>query len=115
MDDSTHRTATDDDLLDLLASSRRRAVLETLATTSGPMSLSELLGEMRDEGRANAVRVDLHHNHLPRLDRAGFVRYDPQEQVVDLTREPRQLAEDVERATADLHRLASTARGTVGD
>jgi hypothetical protein len=66
-----------------------RATVETLAEAGRPMDLAELAAAItcpddpattRDVDRS----VALHHVHLPRLDRAGIVRYDHAENRVRL-------------------------------
>ncbi|WP_232702358.1 DUF7344 domain-containing protein [Halobacterium wangiae] len=75
-----------DELHRLLASARRRTVVSYLAAhPRGAVPFDELLAiavesEYPTTGpRTHRVRVttDLHHVHLPKLDAAGVVTYDP--------------------------------------
>ncbi|MBX0294605.1 DUF7344 domain-containing protein [Haloarcula nitratireducens] len=69
----------------LLASDRRRVLLDALKETTVPTALSSLATEVaaREEGvdagddeAVERVAVTLHHNHLPRMEDADLLRYD---------------------------------------
>jgi len=73
------------DLLDALAHGRRRTVCETLAGADQKFlpldELSERVVARHHDGAdgsvdPQAVRVELHHVHLPKLDEAGLLEYD---------------------------------------
>ncbi len=73
-----------------LAVPERRAALVVLAETDDPVDLSTLAAEIRrladaDPGidSGDSLPLALHHVHLPRLEAAGFVRYDPDANVVE--------------------------------
>lgn len=79
-------TTTDDQgtLSDLLADSRRRQVVSRLAERgrNRPIFLDELSAELAEleEGvdeSVDTLAIALHHNHLPKLDEAGLIEYDP--------------------------------------
>lgn len=83
---------------------RRRTAVAVLASVDGAVTLNELTravvrrerdGSIADVSgdRLTQVSVTLHHNHLPRLDDAGVVEYDPDRRRV--------------RPAADLDRAAS--------
>lgn len=69
----------------LLADERRRVVADVLAEQSSPVTLGELATalEARDASRTEGVEsprtleIQLHHVHLPMMDEAGVVDYDP--------------------------------------
>lgn len=75
-------------LFDLLSSTRRRHVVRYLLRTEGEISFSELTDrvaaleagttvEALTDDERKPVYVSLRQTHLPRLDEAGVVRYDP--------------------------------------
>lgn len=76
----------------LLASTQRRLAIDVLADRSEPIGVTELAasiasrtdetaGGAATEERRTAVR--LHHCHLPMLDDAGLLDYDPTTGRVD--------------------------------
>lgn len=75
-----------DTAFDLLTPPRRRHALRSLLAAPEPLSLDELAGELAaveafpDRERC---RVALFHMDVPRLERAGVVRYDPTTDVVE--------------------------------
>lgn len=75
----------------LLSSDTRRITLDVLVNSEAPLTLREL-GEMvveREQIGGSAadgidhVALGLHHNHLPRMDGAGLIRYDVESNRVD--------------------------------
>ncbi|MFD1647803.1 helix-turn-helix domain-containing protein [Haloarchaeobius litoreus] len=113
MDDTHLREgAGNDRLLDLLADRHRRQVLVTLAGASEPLTvdeLSELLSDV-DETQVERARLELHHTHLPKLEAAGLVEYDPENQSVTLAGSADELTADIKRAAAILHELVVKTR-----
>ncbi len=80
--------------LELLASKRRQTLLELLATASDDVHTLESLATAITQTEQGAdlsarpthrVCLFLHHVHLPKLDAADIVDYDPQENVVECT------------------------------
>ncbi|MBX0285457.1 DUF7344 domain-containing protein [Haloarcula salinisoli] len=80
--------------LELLASKRRQTLLELLATSADDVHTLESLAtaitqteQGADLGARPAHRVCLflRHVHLPKLDAADIVEYDPQQNVVECT------------------------------
>lgn len=72
-----------DDVVDCLASERRRLVLALLHTNDGPMAREELAREVAayqcheaSDGAIEEVEVSLHHAHLPKLEDVGLVEQD---------------------------------------
>lgn len=62
-----------------VADNRRRAVLCVLSQR-GSASLGELTEEVQvtcDAPSADRLRLELYHIHLPKLDDAGLVAFDP--------------------------------------
>lgn len=68
-----------DDRLDLLASSRRRAVLRYLRDCQrGPVEVGTLADHLAATGYGDrkSVEISLQHVHLPKLTSKGVVEYD---------------------------------------
>ena len=70
------RELTPQTVWDLLADSLRRRTLRTLDADQGRVALADLAERVADERPADAVAVQLHHNHLPKLASYGLVTYD---------------------------------------
>lgn len=75
-----------------LGTKRRRLVLEVLSERTPPIELDELAAEVSArEGEFDAppeeaivdVAIELHHIHLPKLDEAGRIDYNPEIRTVD--------------------------------
>lgn len=90
-----------DQLFDALADERRRVVLDSLFESGTPVDVGRLArrvaarerrGGEGDRGppadAVHRVRVSLHHVHLPKLDDAGLVEYDPDGQAVRTVADP---------------------------
>jgi hypothetical protein len=81
-------------LFDALADAQRRAIVTAIAEREEPMSRSSLeervaetvyearLDDLADDERRR-FRLRMHHLHLPKLDAAGVLRYDPVAQIVE--------------------------------
>lgn len=70
----------------LLASERRRLILEILAERSPPVRLEELSATVADRERGDdrrgadvedRIAITLHHHHLPKMNALGVLEYDP--------------------------------------
>ena len=74
-----------EDLVDCLANECRRAVLEVLDDRAEPISRDDLARAAAPplSTRAEELRVDLHHVHLPKLDAMGLLEYDAATAVVE--------------------------------
>jgi hypothetical protein len=83
-------------VFDILSNRRRRYVLHHLRTEDGRTdirSLSERIAAWENGREAERVTskerkrvyTALHQSHLPKMDRAGVVRYDPDRGTVELT------------------------------
>lgn len=77
---------------DLLSSERRRRALDALAGRSTTVDLETLATEVAARAAeagavggesTDRVALTLHHAHLPRLDDAGVVDYDPERRRID--------------------------------
>lgn len=85
-DDATVPTEpSENEWFGLLASGRRRAVLEVLIDRSGPADLDDLARAVavREEACAEpatsavrSVAISLYHTHLPKLASSGLLEYD---------------------------------------
>lgn len=71
---------------ELLASGRRRILLDIFDGRSTAVELDELAAgvaareaeaDATDEETVERIRTALHHVHLPKMDDAGVVDYDP--------------------------------------
>lgn len=81
-----------DDLLTRLADWRRRAVLRHLAACDddGPVVIETVAAAVAPDGAdEDRLRIRLHHRHLPALDDAGLVEYDPDSRTVRYRRDER--------------------------
>ncbi|UPV74258.1 helix-turn-helix domain-containing protein [Halorussus limi] len=72
----------------LLGDSLRRRTLRALDPDERPVALSELRDRVADGSDSDTVAVRLHHVHLPKLDEAGLVSYDPERNVVEARPRP---------------------------
>ena len=75
----------------LLASARRRLVIDILAETTEPVGLEELaegvvtredVAPSSDDAKER-VAISLHHVHLPKLSDAGVLDYDPEKHRIE--------------------------------
>lgn len=70
-----------DDLLDTLRHPMRRVTIRYFERRAQPVaSLDELVAhvtESRRSGSSDEVRIQLVHNHLPKLADRGWLEYDP--------------------------------------
>lgn len=79
---------------DLLSVDRRRLVLDILEGSTTTVDVNGLAAQVaaREQGNDEVdgpttehVAIALHHNHLPRIDEAGLIDYDPETRLVDPT------------------------------
>lgn len=82
LEDGTSAEITSEELHRVFSEPLRRATLAVLADASTPTSLESLAFDVESEQDADASGVDacsvaLHHRHLPVLDEAGLVDYEP--------------------------------------
>ena len=86
----------EDLIFDLLSAGRRRAVLRHLEHELGEVTFSELTEAVAIEEGLPAdgtpddykkVYVSLYQTHVPKLEQAGVLRYDRDENTVSLTQE----------------------------
>lgn len=85
-----------DTVLDVCEHKHRRIVLAALAAQQESMSIQDLtnaiikhnhdlpLAETSGE-KTTKIQIGLHHVHLPKLDEAGFLQYDPEGKMVEST------------------------------
>lgn len=69
----------------ILTSDERRVAVRALAASGTAMSVSSLADRIGDSEDEQAVRVRLHHQHLPKMHDAGVVEYDREGAQVRLT------------------------------
>ena len=83
------------DAYDLLGHPLRHRVLLELTNHDNPVRLPVLADGIRsseipgggatrhdDTADSDAVRIELHHNHLPKLAAAGWIEYDSENQAI---------------------------------
>lgn len=85
-----------DTALDACGHKHRRIVLATLANRDQPVSINDLTNAVVkhnhhtppteiDNETAKRVHVGLHQAHLPNLAKTGFIKYDRERKVAELT------------------------------
>lgn len=94
--DALIETLTDrslDPTFDILSARRRRDTLYTLSDVDNPITVDALVASLHhlEEKKDEHVRLELVHNHLPKLAAAEVVRYDRESGVVELTAEGERL------------------------
>lgn len=72
-----------DDLVRVLAHPVRRTVLRRIAANPGGTTLTGLAAAVADPGEVDECELALHHVHLPKLEAAGLLTYDPECGCVD--------------------------------
>lgn len=81
-------------VFELLANEYRRALLRSLVRTDGnvarvPDLRDALKSRARDERTSpNALSIELHHHHLPKLEHAGIIEYDARSKMVRYRGDP---------------------------
>lgn len=96
-----------DELFELLSHEYRRYVLWTLADPDGRTDEPIRMTLFAEDDEPDILRIELRHNHLPRLDDAELVDWDPETET--LARGPRfeeiepflDLMDDRERFSGD--------------
>lgn len=82
-----------EDVFDALGHDRRRRVLDVLDEAGTALSLSDLARSVARREHAprhpmdetvKRVRISLYHRHVPKLEDAGLVDYDPDDRTVGL-------------------------------
>lgn len=84
----------------ILGDPLRLQVLRVVYEAGGPTSVRAVAEAVSGSRSPSAVADDLHHRHLPVLDGAGWVRYDPERGTIEPS-DP----EDVRNALADVSAL----------
>lgn len=85
-----------DTMLDVCGHKRRRIVLAALANQQQSLSIDDLTNAIIkhnhhlprtdiDDETAERIHINLCHVHLPKLAEAGFIHYDPERNVAELT------------------------------
>lgn len=93
-----------DTLFELLSNRRRRYVLSCLNEYENPMALADLADEVaaRENGtpitqtsaeEVKRIYISLYHTHVPKLERAGVVRYSQERDLVVLEERFEQLGQ----------------------
>lgn len=91
-----------DEVLTAVDHRYRRYLLRSLADRESSLSLADLAFDVAareheasvgdvSEDRVEAIRQELHHLHVPKLDELGFVDYDRERRVVTLAEQTDQL------------------------
>lgn len=107
----------------VLATDRRRLALDILEGQTTPVELEELAAGIvaREDGNTavceetiEQVAISLHHSHLPKLDDAGVLDYDPESHRIDPDGVPNSTRRGSTRLSADeLDALADRQRRLV--
>lgn len=75
-----------------LGSEHRRRLLAELSAAGGSVPIDDLAARIADPGgddrddAVHRVRIGVYHNHAPRLADDGYVHYDVDDGLVELTR-----------------------------
>lgn len=80
-----------DEVLRVLADVRRRRLLAALSRADDDtLALADLVADVAEDvdGSPARVRVAFRHNHLPRLEEAGLVEFDPEAGTVTYDPDP---------------------------
>ena len=87
-----------DTIFDLLSSENRRYALYYLTEQDGPVSVNDLVGavaEWEDTPPTKThleqfeqVKVELQHNDLPKSAEVDFIKYDQDEELIQIQGEP---------------------------
>ena len=85
--DSETALSSPDHIYGVLSDTKRRMALDYLASAEGAVSLADLSAAVVEntdisEPDSDAIRLELHHCHLPKLEDAGMVTYDPAARTV---------------------------------
>jgi len=84
---SKQRYGNDAAVLEALANDRRRVVLRYLGRTNGPTAVSEMAERVSETGlcgdSSTRAAIELYHVHLPKLDAAGLIEFDVENQLIE--------------------------------
>jgi predicted transcriptional regulator len=72
-----------DDIFDVLAAQQRRAILLELLAGNPASDHVETAGSGGLMSEVSEQQASLYHNHLPKLEREGFIRWDRDEHVIE--------------------------------
>lgn len=90
---------------DLLSHHRRRATLYYLANNGGPICVNDVaeqiarLEEDYSTDHHERICTSLIHTHLPKLEEAGIIRYDTDQDVIEWDDEATRNLSDVSSTT----------------
>ncbi|MFW5918180.1 MAG: DUF7344 domain-containing protein [Haloferacaceae archaeon] len=83
-------TTQTDTILDLLANSRRRAILRYVSETDGPEPIEQVVESLtgpasasKADGTRRELAIEARHHHLPKLEETGVIEYDPRRGTID--------------------------------
>lgn len=111
------QTLGEEQLFDLLGNERRRSCLQCLAIVEGTITVQDLASQVaaRVSGEEcspddirDSVYISLCQNHLPKLDDAGVVDYDPAEKIVGPGRAFPAVERHLQTDSADVSGRATT-------
>lgn len=83
-----------DDLFDVLSERRRRRIIEEVLQRDDRAAVDDVVetvveremnGHDDREDLRSQVTVSLHHVHLPKLNEAGLIDYDPSVETIGMT------------------------------
>jgi len=79
--------ATLDELFEVLSKPPRRRILTALAAANPTNEAEFVPRDFTGDERGEDILMRLHHTHLPKLDEAGFIEWNPDSKTI--TRGPR--------------------------
>jgi len=103
--ESLHDAVSVDVLFDVLSHEYRRHALSFLAHVNHPLPVEELVDHVEscvdsDSVTRRRMALSLRHTHLPKMDDAGMLDYDPDREVVEPTSATESLRAPVEELTS---------------
>lgn len=98
-------------ICECLSRSRRRCTLDRLREAEKPLALADLAEDVADwevdvpqseidDETVKDVYMSLYHNHVQKLDDAGFVKYNQERNTVELAEYPEELSNKHEFLTS---------------
>lgn len=71
-----------DEIMAALADEHRRRLLAALAEENPQMPVQIPEGVQRGDEQLDGLQMELYHNHLPRLEAAGFIKWQREQHKV---------------------------------
>lgn len=71
-----------DDIMAMLANEHRRQLLAALIEHNPQAEIQIPEGIQMEDEQLDDLQIEMYHNHLPRLENAGFIRWNKEQHVV---------------------------------